>query len=155
VGINAIASFGSCSLPDLVVLALALLTIWCAVKSVVEPLNRRILSLPDYVSKYRPILGSEVSMRSGYTVGRKKYVTIVTKRISEQLRKVLGPESVQDADGNIIQETPLPIWDEISPRALETAIAEITNSTVTALWRYGAAMKRECYRETKRIWVNV
>jgi hypothetical protein len=39
----------------------------------------------------------------------KKYVSVGTKSISlEQLRKVLGLESVKD--GNIIQEAPLPIW---------------------------------------------
>jgi plasmid replication initiation protein len=41
----------------------------------------------------------------------KKYVTVGTKRISlEQLRKVLGLESVRDAAGNIIRKAPLPVW---------------------------------------------
>jgi hypothetical protein len=44
----------------------------------------------------------------------------------EQLRKVLGLESVKDADRNIIQEAPLPVWANLRQRALDTAIAEIT-----------------------------
>ncbi len=41
----------------------------------------------------------------------KKYITVGTKRISlEQLRKVLGLESVRDAAGNIIRKAPLPVW---------------------------------------------
>jgi hypothetical protein len=53
-----------------------------------------------------------------------------TKRISlEQLRKVLGLESVKDADGNVIQEAPLPVWANFRQRALDTAIAEITKKT--------------------------
>jgi len=43
----------------------------------------------------------------------------------EQLRKVLGLESVKDAAGNIIQEAPLPVWANFRQRALDTAIAEI------------------------------
>jgi len=60
----------------------------------------------------------------------KKYVSIGTKRISlEQLRKVLGLESVKDAGGNIIQEAPLPVWANFRQRALDTAIVEITKKT--------------------------
>ncbi len=41
----------------------------------------------------------------------KKYITVGTKRISlEQLRKVLGLESVRDAAGNMIRNAPLPVW---------------------------------------------
>ncbi len=58
------------------------------------------------------------------------YVTVETKRISlEQLRKVLGLESVKDAEGNIIQEAPLPVWVNFRQRALDTAIAEINRKT--------------------------
>ena len=64
------------------------------------------------------------------TVGRKKHVKVGTKRISlEQLRKVLGLESVKDADGKIIQEAPLPVWANFRQRALDTAIAEINKKT--------------------------
>jgi hypothetical protein len=43
----------------------------------------------------------------------------------EQLRKVLGLESVKDAAGNIIQEAPLPVWANFRQRTLDPAIAEI------------------------------
>jgi plasmid replication initiation protein len=59
-----------------------------------------------------------------------KYLTAGSKRISlEQLRKVLGLESVKDADGKIIQEAPLPVWANLRQRALDTAIAEINKKT--------------------------
>jgi Initiator Replication protein len=47
----------------------------------------------------------------------------------EQLRKVLGLESVKDAAGNIIQEAPLPVWANFRQRALDPAIAEINKKT--------------------------
>jgi hypothetical protein len=47
----------------------------------------------------------------------------------EQLRKVLGLESVKDAAGNIIQVAPLAIWANLCQRALDTAIAEINKKT--------------------------
>jgi hypothetical protein len=34
----------------------------------------------------------------------------------EQLRKVLGLESIKDAAGNIIQEAPLPVWANLRQR---------------------------------------
>jgi len=43
----------------------------------------------------------------------------------EQLRKVLGLESVKDADGNIIRRAPLPVWANFRQRALDTAISGI------------------------------
>jgi hypothetical protein len=56
----------------------------------------------------------------------KKYVTAGRKSISlEQLRKVLGLESVKDATGKVIHEAPLPIWANLRQRALDIAIAEI------------------------------
>ena len=49
----------------------------------------------------------------------KKHVTAGKKRISlEDLRKVLGLQSVKDAEGNIIQEAPLPIWANFSPEGV-------------------------------------
>jgi Initiator Rep protein, WH2 len=35
----------------------------------------------------------------------------------------------EDAEGNIIQEAPLPVWANFRQRALDTAIAEITKKT--------------------------
>jgi hypothetical protein len=52
------------------------------------------------------------------------------KRIAlEDLRKVLGLELVKDAEGNVIQEPPFPVWANLRQRALDTAIAEITKKT--------------------------
>jgi hypothetical protein len=47
----------------------------------------------------------------------------------EDLRKVLGLESVKDAEGNVIQEARLPIWANFRQRALDVAIAEINKKT--------------------------
>jgi hypothetical protein len=60
----------------------------------------------------------------------KKYVSAETKRISlDQLRKLLGLESVKDAEGKIIQEAVLPDWGNLRQRALDTAIREINKKT--------------------------
>ena len=42
---------------------------------------------------------------------------------------MLGLESVKDADGNIIQEAPLPVWANFRQRALDVAVVEITKKT--------------------------
>jgi plasmid replication initiation protein len=73
-------------------------------------------------------------LRSQYSVRlynwAKRYATVGSKRISlDRLRKVLGLESIKDADGNVIQEAPLPIWANLRQRALDTAIAEINKKT--------------------------
>jgi plasmid replication initiation protein len=86
--------------------------------------------LPEYVAE-KP---ANIGLRSQYALRlyswAKNYVTPGTKRISlEQLRKVLGLESVQDAEGNIIQEAPLAVWANLRQRALDTAIAEINEKT--------------------------
>jgi len=86
--------------------------------------------LPDYM-KQKP---ANIGLRSQYSIRlyswAKKYVTVGTKRISlEQLRKVLGLESVKDAAGNIIQEAPLPVWANFRQRALDVAITEINKKT--------------------------
>jgi plasmid replication initiation protein len=86
--------------------------------------------LPEYVAQ-KP---ANIGLRSQYALRlygwAKKYVTVGTKRISmEQLRKVLGLESVRDADGKIIQEAPLAVWANLRQRALDTAIAEINKKT--------------------------
>jgi plasmid replication initiation protein len=86
--------------------------------------------LPEYVSQKPANLG----LRSQYAIRlygwAKKNVSDGKKRISlEQLRKVLGLESVKGAEGNIIQKAPLPVWANLRQRALDTAIAEITKKT--------------------------
>jgi hypothetical protein len=47
----------------------------------------------------------------------------------EDLRKVLGLESIKDAEGNVIQEAPLPVWANFRQRALDVAILEINKKT--------------------------
>ena len=77
---------------------------------------------------------ANMNLRSQYAIRlygwAKKYVTVGTKRISlPQLRKVLGLESVKDADGKIIKDAPLPVWANFRQRALDTAISEINRKT--------------------------
>jgi hypothetical protein len=86
--------------------------------------------LPEYVAA----MPANIGIRSQYALRlygwAQKYVKDGTKRISlEQLRKVLGLESVKDAAGNIIQEAPLAVWANLRQRALDTAIAEINKKT--------------------------
>jgi plasmid replication initiation protein len=77
---------------------------------------------------------AHIGLRSQYALRlygwAKKYVSVGPKRVSvEQLRKVLGLESVKDVDGKIIQEAPLPVWANFRQRALDIAIVEITKKT--------------------------
>jgi plasmid replication initiation protein len=86
--------------------------------------------LMGYVSQ-KP---ANIGLRSQYALRlytwAKKYVTAGIKRIAvEQLREVLGLESVKDEGGNIIQEAPLQVWANFRQRALDTAIVEITKKT--------------------------
>jgi plasmid replication initiation protein len=86
--------------------------------------------LPEYIAE-KP---ANIGLRSRYAIRlyswAKKYVTAGTKRISlEQLRKVLGLESVKDAAGKIIQEAPLQLWANFRQRALDVAIAKINEKT--------------------------
>jgi plasmid replication initiation protein len=88
--------------------------------------------LMGYVSR-KP---ANIGLRSQYALRlyswAKKYVAVGTKRVPlslEQLRKVLGLESVKDAAGNIIKEAPLPVWANLRQRALDVAISEINRKT--------------------------
>jgi plasmid replication initiation protein len=47
----------------------------------------------------------------------------------EDLRKLLGLESVDDAQGNTVQEVPLSLWASFRQRALDVALQEINNKT--------------------------
>jgi hypothetical protein len=47
----------------------------------------------------------------------------------DELRKVLGLQSVKDAEGRVIQNAPLPVWANFRQRALDVAIAEIAKKT--------------------------
>ena len=69
-----------------------------------------------------------IRRRSKYAIGlyawAKKYVSVRTRRISlEELRKVLGLDSVKDADGNVIREAPLSVWANLRQRALDVALS--------------------------------
>jgi hypothetical protein len=86
--------------------------------------------LPRYLSE-KP---AKLRLRSQYSLRlynwAKKYATVGSKRVSlDRLRKVLGLESIKDADGNMIQEAPLPVWANLRQRALDTAMAEINKKT--------------------------
>ncbi len=60
----------------------------------------------------------------------KKYVEDGAKTITlEEVRRVFGLESVKDAEGNVIQEAPLPVWANFQQRALDVAIAQINKKT--------------------------
>jgi plasmid replication initiation protein len=79
---------------------------------------------------------ANIGLRSQYALRlyswAKKYVAVGTKRVPlslEQLRKVLGLESVKDAAGNIIKEPPLAVWANVRQRALDVAISEINKKT--------------------------
>jgi hypothetical protein len=63
---------------------------------------------------------ANLGLRSQYSIRlyswAKKYASVGRKRISlEDLRKVLGLESVKDEEGNVIQEPPLPVWANFRP----------------------------------------
>jgi hypothetical protein len=52
------------------------------------------------------------------------------KRVTlDELRAVLGPDSVKDADGSVIREAPLVTWANFRNRALYTAMSEINKKT--------------------------
>jgi Initiator Replication protein len=86
--------------------------------------------LPEYVANEPANIG----LRSQYALRlygwAKKWASVGTKRISlEDLRKVLGLESVKGAEGTIIQEAALSLWANFRQRALDTAMVEITKKT--------------------------
>jgi Initiator Replication protein len=86
--------------------------------------------LMEYAAKKPGHMG----LRSRYALRlyswAKKFAAAGQKRISlEQLRKVLGLDSVKDAAGNTIREAPLQIWANLHQRALAPAIAEINKKT--------------------------
>jgi plasmid replication initiation protein len=86
--------------------------------------------LPEYVSQKPANLGLRSQYALKFYALAKKHVTAGKKRISlEDLRRVLGLQSVKDAEGNIIQEAPLPIWANFRQRALDVAILEINKKT--------------------------
>jgi hypothetical protein len=86
--------------------------------------------LLDYLSQ-KP---AAVGLRSKYAIRlyawAKDHLSTGTKRITlEQLRTVLGLDSVKDTDGNVIREARLGAWANFRQRALNIAIAEINAKT--------------------------
>jgi plasmid replication initiation protein len=86
--------------------------------------------LLDYLAQEPAAVG----LRSKYAIRlyawAKDHLSAHTKRITlEELRTVLGLESVKDADGNVIREAPLAAWANFRQRALNLAIAEINKKS--------------------------
>ena len=87
--------------------------------------------LPEHVAKEPANIG----LRSQYSIRlypwAKKFAPAGTKRISlDDLRRLLGLESVKDAEGNIIQEAPLSLWANFRQRALDVAILGISRKRI-------------------------
>jgi plasmid replication initiation protein len=86
--------------------------------------------LPEYMEQ-KP---ANTGLRSQYSLRlyswAKKYVEDGARTISlEELRRVLGLESIKDAEGNVIKEAPLPVWANFRQRALDVAILEVNTKT--------------------------
>jgi plasmid replication initiation protein len=86
--------------------------------------------LPDYVAQN----SAHIGLRSKYSVRlygwAKKHAATGAKRITlEDVRKLLGLESVKDEAGDVIRKAPLAVWANFRQRALNTAIAEINKKT--------------------------
>jgi hypothetical protein len=82
--------------------------------------------LLDYLAQ-KP---AAVGLRSKYAIRlyawARDHLSAGTKRITlEELRAVLGLDSVKDANGSVIREAPLAAWANFRQRALNIAIAEI------------------------------
>jgi hypothetical protein len=77
-------------------------------------------------SRSRPIPRFGVNTHCVSTVGRRSTLRTESETISlEELRRVFGLESIKDAEGNITQKAPLPVWPNFQQRALDVAILEI------------------------------
>jgi hypothetical protein len=86
--------------------------------------------LPERVAKEPANIG----LRSRYSIRlyawAKNNASVGKNRILlEDLRKVLGLDSVKDPEGKVIQEAPLSLWASLLQRALDPAILEINRKT--------------------------
>jgi hypothetical protein len=77
----------------------------------------------------RPISNSGANIRFAFTTGQKSAPRIERNISLEELRKVLGLESINDAEGNVIEEAPLQLWANFRQRALDVEILEINAKT--------------------------
>jgi plasmid replication initiation protein len=87
-------------------------------------------SLLDYLAQEPAAIG----LRSKYAIRlyawAKDQLSAGTKRITlEELRAVLGLDSVKGADTSVIREAPLAAWANFRQRALNIAIAQINAKT--------------------------
>jgi plasmid replication initiation protein len=87
--------------------------------------------LPEYMEEKPP---ANSRLRSQYSLRlyswAKQHVEAGAQTISlEELRRVFGLESIKDAEGNVIQEAPLPIWANFRQRALDVAILQVNKKT--------------------------
>jgi plasmid replication initiation protein len=86
--------------------------------------------LPQHVAKEPRNIGLRIQYSIRLYAWAKKHASVGKKRIPlEDLRKVLGLESVKDTEGNVIQEPPLLLWANFKQRSLDVAILEINNKT--------------------------
>jgi plasmid replication initiation protein len=86
--------------------------------------------MPDQVAQ-NPV---HIRLRSKYAVRlyewANKHGAGGTTRITvEDIRKLFGLESVKDADGKIIRESPLAVWGNLRQCAVEVALGEINKKT--------------------------
>jgi plasmid replication initiation protein len=101
----------------------------------IQPSFERIwLEAKKWLPEYAAQNPANIRLRSRYALRlyswAKKHVEAGEKEISlEDLRKVLGLESVKNAAGNIVQEAPLQFWANFRQRALDVAIAEVNVKT--------------------------
>jgi plasmid replication initiation protein len=75
-----------------------------------------------------------IRLRSKYAIRlyawAKDHISVGTTRITlEELRTVLGLDSVKGVDGSVIREAPLAAWANFRQRALNLAIAQINKKT--------------------------
>jgi plasmid replication initiation protein len=87
-------------------------------------------SLLNYLAQEPAAIG----LRSKYAIRlyawAKDQLSAGTKRITlEELRAVLGLDSVKGADTSVIREAPLAAWANFRQRALNIAIAQINAKT--------------------------
>jgi plasmid replication initiation protein len=92
------------------------------------------LESKNHLLDYLAEKAANIGLRSQYAIRlyawAKNHASVGTRRITlEQLRGVLGLESIKDADGNVIREAPLASWANFRRRALNVAIAEINAET--------------------------
>ncbi|HTD16139.1 MAG TPA: hypothetical protein VK673_13235 [Chthoniobacterales bacterium] len=71
----------------------------------------------------------------------------------EQLRKVLGLDSVRDAHGNIIRRAPLPVWANLRQRALDTAVRGI--NAKTDLHIQVESLERSAHRRVTALTISI